>query len=186
MQIRENIFATPGNKAGMRKNGVKPVNRLILSAPAVLRNCRQFCTNANRVVLRIAALMWMVLPRRPPQADLQRLAQVTGDWYGVCYNNWERRDRLAEVCDSRKLRSRCLRASISSQLSTEVIMTTGSVCPFYGKNDDLCDVGCDYISSYDVNMIIKFCSCRYRVCPKYQELTDRLPAAVPDLQPGPA
>ncbi len=65
-------------------------------------------------------------------------------------------------------------------------MTTSSVCPFYDKNEDLCDVGCGYISSYDVNMIIKFCSCRYQGCLKYQELTDRFPAAVSSMQPGPA
>ena len=36
-----------------------------------------------------------------------------------------------------------------------------------------CDVGCGYISPHDVNMIIKFCSCRYRECMKYQELAER-------------
>ncbi len=57
----------------------------------------------------------------------------------------------------------------------EVPMKDGMVCPFYGKSDDFCDVGCGYISPHDVNMIIKFCSCRYRECLKYQELIDRFP-----------
>jgi len=54
-------------------------------------------------------------------------------------------------------------------------MKDEKVCPFYGRNDDFCDVGCGYISPHDVNQIIKFCSCRYRECFKYQELSDRLP-----------
>jgi len=54
-------------------------------------------------------------------------------------------------------------------------MQNGTVCPFYGKNDDYCDVGCGYISPHDVNQIIRFCSCRYVECFKYQELSDRLP-----------
>ena len=56
-----------------------------------------------------------------------------------------------------------------------------SVCSFYGKNDDLCDVGCGYISPYDVNQIIRYCSRCYRECLKYQELADRFPAESLDL-----
>jgi hypothetical protein len=56
----------------------------------------------------------------------------------------------------------------------EVPMRVETVCPFYGKNDDFCDVGCGYISPHDVNQIIKYCSCRYKECLKYQELSDRL------------
>ena len=55
-------------------------------------------------------------------------------------------------------------------------MQEDKVCPFFGKNDDYCDVGCGYISPYDVNLIIRFCSCRYRECLKYRELSDRIPA----------
>lgn len=50
-----------------------------------------------------------------------------------------------------------------------------AVCPFYAKSDDFCDVGCGYISPYDVNLIIKYCSCRYNDCLKYQELAERFP-----------
>lgn len=57
-------------------------------------------------------------------------------------------------------------------------MKDGIVCPFYGKSDDICDVGCGYISPYDVNMIIKFCSCRHRECMKYQELSERFPHGI--------
>ena len=32
-------------------------------------------------------------------------------------------------------------------------MASDTVCPFYGKSDDYCDVGCGYISPYDVNLI---------------------------------
>lgn len=52
-------------------------------------------------------------------------------------------------------------------------MSNGTVCPFYGKSDDYCDVGCGYISPHDVNMIIRYCSCRFAECLKYQELADR-------------
>jgi hypothetical protein len=50
------------------------------------------------------------------------------------------------------------------------------VCPYYGKNEDWCDVGCGYIFPHDVNQIIRYCSSRHRDCPKFQELADRLPA----------
>lgn len=60
-------------------------------------------------------------------------------------------------------------------------MPTGTICPFYGKSDDYCDVGCGYISPYDVNLIIRYCSCRYSECLKYQELADRFPAQLPDM-----
>jgi hypothetical protein len=57
-------------------------------------------------------------------------------------------------------------------------MNAACICPFYAKNEDHCDVGCGYISSYDVNMIIRFCSGRYRECGKYQELAERFPAVL--------
>jgi len=49
------------------------------------------------------------------------------------------------------------------------------ICPYYGKNDDYCDVGCGYISPHDVNMIIKFCNGNFADCMKYRELSDRFP-----------
>ena len=55
------------------------------------------------------------------------------------------------------------------------------ICPFYGKNDDYCDVGCEYISPHDVNMIIRYCNGRHVECSKYMELTDRFHGRVPDL-----
>lgn len=55
------------------------------------------------------------------------------------------------------------------------------ICPFYGKNDDYCDVGCGYISPHDVNMIIRYCSGRHLECSKYLELADRFPGELPDL-----
>ena len=62
-----------------------------------------------------------------------------------------------------------------------MIVKDKSVCPFYGKSDDYCDVGCGYISPYDVNLIIKYCSCRYKECMKYQELAERFPAETVSL-----
>lgn len=53
-------------------------------------------------------------------------------------------------------------------------MGNKDICPFYGKNDDYCDVGCEYISPHDVNMIIQYCSGRHIQCTKYMELADRL------------
>lgn len=50
------------------------------------------------------------------------------------------------------------------------------ICPYFGKNEDLCDVGCGYISTHDVNMIIKFCSSSFCTCIKYQELAEREPS----------
>ena len=58
----------------------------------------------------------------------------------------------------------------------EVIMAAQKICPFYGKNDEYCDVGCGYISPHDVNLIIRYCSCRHGECLKYQELADRFPS----------
>ncbi len=60
-------------------------------------------------------------------------------------------------------------------------MPDKTICPFYGKSDDYCDVGCGSISPYDVNLIIKFCSCRFQECLKYQELADRFPAENLDM-----
>ena len=52
------------------------------------------------------------------------------------------------------------------------------ICPYFGKNEDFCDVGCGYISTHDVNMIIRFCSSQFSDCRKYQELMDRLPTGM--------
>lgn len=52
-------------------------------------------------------------------------------------------------------------------------MNDGILCSFYGKDDDCCDVGCDYISSSDVPTIIRYCSADFRSCHRYQELAHR-------------
>jgi hypothetical protein len=54
-------------------------------------------------------------------------------------------------------------------------MSNKPICPYYGKNDDVCDVGCGYISPHDVNMIIRYCSKHFDECAKYQQLADRYP-----------
>ena len=53
-----------------------------------------------------------------------------------------------------------------------------AICPFYGKSEDLCDVGCGYISPHDVNQIIRYCSCRHNDCLKFRGLVDRFPGGV--------
>lgn len=52
-------------------------------------------------------------------------------------------------------------------------MQDAVVCPYYDHDEDVCDVGCGYISSHDASMIIKFCSCQYQDCQKYRELASR-------------
>ena len=47
------------------------------------------------------------------------------------------------------------------------------MCPYYGKDENYCDVGCGYISSYDVSIIIRYCMRRHGDCMKYRELDDR-------------
>lgn len=59
------------------------------------------------------------------------------------------------------------------------------ICPYFGKDEDLCDVGCGYISTHDVNMIIRFCRSHFADCMKYHELLDRKSAGIfplPDLR----
>lgn len=52
------------------------------------------------------------------------------------------------------------------------------ICPFYGKNEDYCDVGCGYISPHDVEIIIQFCSTRHhKECQTFQELMELHPEA---------
>ncbi|NIQ10061.1 MAG: hypothetical protein GWO23_10435 [Gammaproteobacteria bacterium] len=52
-------------------------------------------------------------------------------------------------------------------------MQDSAVCPYFDHDEDVCDVGCGYISTHDASMIIKFCSCQYQDCQKYRELSDR-------------
>ncbi len=69
-------------------------------------------------------------------------------------------------------------------------MKDRTVCPYYGCDEEVCDVGCGYISPHDAKMIIKFCSAQFCDCLKYHELADRLgdrilpqPASPPPGQP---
>jgi len=66
-------------------------------------------------------------------------------------------------------------AVYKSSIFERTPMAISNICPFYGKNDDYCDVGCGYISTHDVNMIIRYCSGRHAECVKYLELADRFP-----------
>ncbi len=49
------------------------------------------------------------------------------------------------------------------------------ICPFFGKNEDYCDIGCGYISPSDVKKIIQFCSDHPDRCPVFQDLIERHP-----------
>lgn len=64
-------------------------------------------------------------------------------------------------------------------------MSNHTVCPYYGCDEELCDVGCGYISPHDAKMIIKFCSSQYGECHKYRELADRLGDQRPASAPAP-
>jgi succinate-acetate transporter protein len=58
-------------------------------------------------------------------------------------------------------------------------MNDRAVCPYYGCDEELCDVGCGYISPHDAKMIIKFCSAQFHECQKHHELADRLGDRIP-------
>nr|WP_320049303.1 OFA family MFS transporter [uncultured Desulfuromonas sp.] len=49
-------------------------------------------------------------------------------------------------------------------------MKNKEVCPYFRKDEDICDVGCGHISAHDVRMIIDFCDGRYAECSTYQLL----------------
>ncbi len=57
-------------------------------------------------------------------------------------------------------------------------MSGNTLCPFFRKNEDCCDVGCSYISPHDVKMIVDYCSTRYSECSRYQELVLRFPQEI--------
>lgn len=54
-------------------------------------------------------------------------------------------------------------------------MANNKICPFFGKDDDVCDVGCGYISPHDVRMMVAYCNHRCSDCMKYRELAERFP-----------
>jgi succinate-acetate transporter protein len=60
-------------------------------------------------------------------------------------------------------------------------MSSSGVCPYYGCDEDMCDVGCGYITSHDVSQISRYCSADYQACPKMIELVGR--EAVAPSQP---
>jgi succinate-acetate transporter protein len=61
----------------------------------------------------------------------------------------------------------------------EETMNNRAVCPYYGCDEEICDVGCGYISPHDAKMIIKFCSAQFCECQKFHELADRLGDRLP-------
>ena len=49
-------------------------------------------------------------------------------------------------------------------------MADDSICPYFGMDEDLCDVGCGYISPSDVHQIIRYCRAQHQQCPRCQQL----------------
>ena len=68
-------------------------------------------------------------------------------------------------------------------------MQDTAVCPYYDNDEEVCDVGCGYISSHDASMIIKFCSSQYQDCHKYRDFAGRCvqqkPVSPAINRPGP-
>jgi len=62
-------------------------------------------------------------------------------------------------------------------------MTDDIICPFYGQDEDLCDVGCGYISPSDVRQIIRYCRAQHQECSKFQELAQRFPERAAEPPP---
>nr|WP_320049808.1 acetate uptake transporter [uncultured Desulfuromonas sp.] len=54
-------------------------------------------------------------------------------------------------------------------------MRDKTVCPFFRKDEDICDVGCEYMSNHDIKTIISYCTDKYDQCIKYGELSERFP-----------
>jgi succinate-acetate transporter protein len=96
-------------------------------------------------------------------------------WYTLCSSGKAATSSGVEGCGIVEERYRTLRAGFFIPKGKERVMSDGILCSFYGKDEDICDVGCGYISPSDVAVIIKFCSANYRACSKYQELIDRYP-----------
>lgn len=79
-----------------------------------------------------------------------------------------------------KLSSDSPRPATPNLSSPSEAVTMG--CPFYGKNEDICDVGCGYVSPHDAKIISQFCSTHPDDCPRYQYLMER--EAEPATQPA--
>ena len=56
-------------------------------------------------------------------------------------------------------------------------MNDQRLCPYYGKSEPYCEVGCGYISPHEVGLIIRHCAARFEECGRYAEISDRLPVA---------
>lgn len=56
-------------------------------------------------------------------------------------------------------------------------MERSGLCRFFGAREAGCDMGCDYISPHDVEVIIQHCTSRYEDCSVHQQLMDRIRGA---------
>lgn len=55
------------------------------------------------------------------------------------------------------------------------------ICPYFGQDENFCDVGEDYISPYDVVAMSHYCSSRYRECEKFDSLAKSYPEVLEKL-----
>ncbi|MDW7709137.1 MAG: OFA family MFS transporter [Deferrisomatales bacterium] len=66
-------------------------------------------------------------------------------------------------------------------------MTRSSLCDFYGSQEGGCDVGAEYISTSDVQIIVRYCTARYQDCSRFQQLAEgHAPAPGRRREAGPA
>jgi uncharacterized protein len=57
-------------------------------------------------------------------------------------------------------------------------MTNESVCPFYGRNREFCDVGCGLVTAREADLIIRHCASHFGDCPRYLDVVARHSAKV--------
>ncbi|MBI5017495.1 MAG: MFS transporter [Deltaproteobacteria bacterium] len=48
-----------------------------------------------------------------------------------------------------------------------------AVCPYFGKAESLCEVGCEHASAHDVGLMVRYCSADYRQCDRYRLVRSR-------------
>ncbi len=51
-------------------------------------------------------------------------------------------------------------------------MAAGRLCGFYGSRDGACEVGTEYISTSDVETIVRYCTSRFEDCARFQQVAE--------------
>ncbi|GAB4281126.1 MAG: hypothetical protein Kow0092_36580 [Deferrisomatales bacterium] len=61
------------------------------------------------------------------------------------------------------------------------------LCPLFGRDEQLCPLGCEYLSPHDVEVVVRYCTARYRDCLTYGRWSEReLPVPEGEGERGPA